>query len=321
MSGRFVVKHIGVGNNPRGVTYSPDGAHAYVANALDDSVTVIETTGYTVSGKINLGGPAEITDIRWGERLFHSADMTFARQFSCRGCHPDGHMNGLGFDIEADGIGLSPVDNRTLRGIVDTAPFKWEGTNPSLDFQCGPRLAVFFTRLAPFTPAELEALVRYECTIESPHNPHRGPNGLTLAQRRGKEVFDRTVDNRGGPIPPDKRCVNCHNNPYKTSRKQMAVGTTMWFDTPVDVEIKEMYGAEAFGELGTFLFADSGAEQKVLDVPHLINIHDSAPYLHNGSAATLEEIWTRYNMVEGHGFTGDLTRRQFNDLIAYLKAL
>ena len=80
-------------------------------------------------------------------------------------------------------------------------------------------------------------------------------------------------------------------------------------------------GAEGFGEAGQFYFADVGAEPKVLDVPHLVNIFDSAPYLHNGAAATLEEIWTRYNMVEGHGFTSDLTRRQLNDLIAYLKAL
>ena len=35
-------------------------------------------------------------------------------------------------DIEPDGIGLSPVDNRSLRGVLDTAPFKWEGTNPTL---------------------------------------------------------------------------------------------------------------------------------------------------------------------------------------------
>ena len=32
-----------------------------------------------------------------------------------------------------------------------------------------------------------------------------------------------------------------------------------------------------------------------MDVPHLNNIYDSAPYLHNGIADTLEEIWTRFN--------------------------
>ncbi|MEE9295168.1 MAG: beta-propeller fold lactonase family protein [Phycisphaerae bacterium] len=321
MSSRFVVKRIEVGNNPRGIVFSPDGRFAYVANSLDDSVTVIDTGDYTVASKIGLGGPEEITEIRWGERLFHSANITFGQQFSCQSCHPDGHVNGLGFDIEADGIGFGPVDNRTLRGILDTLPFKWEGTNPTLQFQCGPRLAVFFTRLAPFNPAELEALVRYECTIERPSNPYRSPEGLTLSQRRGKAVFERTVDNRSQPIPPESRCITCHNTPYKTSRQRMAVGTTSWIDTPVEVEIADIYDAEEYGELGAYYFEDSGVPQKVLDVPHLINIYDSAPYLHNGSAATLEEIWTRHNLADRHGLARDLTRQQLNDLIAYLKGL
>ena len=35
--------------------------------------------------------------------------------------------------------------------------------------------------------------------------------------------------------------------------------------------------------------------QGKFDTPHLNNIYDSAPYLHNGMADTLEEIWTRFN--------------------------
>jgi YVTN family beta-propeller protein len=157
-SAEFVLKYIPTGRSPRGVLAAPDGRVAYVANALDDSLTVIDLARMEAAGCIDLGGPKEITETRLGERLFHSANITFRRQFSCHSCHPDGHVDGLAYDIEADGIGLSPVDNRTLRGILDTAPFKWEGTNPSLQRQCGARLAVFFTRLAPFTPEQLAAL-------------------------------------------------------------------------------------------------------------------------------------------------------------------
>jgi cytochrome c peroxidase len=78
---------------------------------------------------------------------------------------------------------------------------------------------------------------------------------------------------------------------------------------------------EEFGELGIFFFADTGLGNVAFDTPHLSNIYDSPPYLHNGAAPTLEEIWTRFNMLDLHGYTADLTRRQFNDLIAYLKAL
>ncbi len=290
---QFVVKHIAVGNSPRGVLITPDGRTAFVANALDDSLTVIDLVSLEAVKRIDLGGPKVITKIRYGERLFHSADISFHRQFSCHSCHPDGHVDGLTYDIEPDGLGVSPVDNRTLRGILDTAPFKWEGTNPSLQRQCGPRLAVFFTRIQPFTPKQLSALENYICTIPRPPNRYR-PLGaeLTDAQRRGKAMFERTMANDGRVIPKENRCVTCHFPPLYTNRTRQDVGTKMKYD-----------------RVGDF------------DVPHLNNIYDSAPYLHNGVAATLEEIWTRYNDYDKHGVTNDMTKDQLNDLIEYLKTL
>ncbi len=289
----FIVKHIATGTAPRGLAVTPDGSQVLVANSLDDSVTFINTDDWSVAATVQLGGPTVITKTRHGERLFHSADITFHRQFSCHTCHPDGHVNGMTFDIEPDGIGVSPVDNRTLRGILDTAPFKWEGTNPSLQRQCGPRLAVFFTRIQPFDSEQLDALDTYICTIPRPPNRHR-PLGaeLTDAQRRGKAVFERETTNDGRAIPVNHRCVHCHFPPLYTNRTIQDVGTKMEFDRD-----------------GRF------------DVPHLNNIYDSAPYLHNGVAHTLEEIWTVYNPYDQHGVTNDLTKDQLNHLIEFLKTL
>lgn len=289
----FVVKHIPTQHSPRGIAISPDGKTAFVANSLDDSLTVIDIETLQAVERIDLGGPREISVTRQGERLFHSANITFHRQFSCHTCHPDGHVDGLTYDIEPDGIGANPVDNRTLRGILDTAPFKWEGTNPSLQRQCGPRLAVFFTRIQPFNPEQLHALDRYICTIPRPPNRYR-PLGaeLTDAQRRGKALFERTHTNDGREIPRQKRCATCHFPPLYTDRNVHDVGTKMKYD-----------------------------ENAEFDVPHLSNIYDSAPYLHNGVAETLEEIWTRYNPYDEHGVTNDMTKDQLNDLIEYLKTL
>jgi len=292
-----------------------------VANALDDSVRVIDAATFEVAATILLGGPAQTTQIRWGEKLFHSADITYAHEFSCRSCHPDGHINGLTFDIEADGLGIHPVDNRTLRAIFDTPPFKWEGTNPTIHRQCGPRLAVFFTRLDPYTPDALDALVRYICTIEQPPNPHRRADGLTLQQRRGKEIFERTELDDGTPIPPEQQCAVCHVGAHLTNRQTVAVGTTMWFDAFVGVAPEDIFNTDDFGELGSYYFIEPGMPLKMLDVPHLRNIFESPPYLHNGAAPTLEEIWTRFNLTDRHGATVAWTRQQLNDLIAYLKSL
>jgi YVTN family beta-propeller protein len=292
-STEFVIAHIPTKNSPRGIIISPDGKTAFATNALDDSLTVIDLKKFRASARIDLGGPKEITKTRYGERLFHSADITFNRQFSCHSCHPDGHIDGLTYDIEPDGIGNNPVDNRTLRGILDTAPFKWEGTNPSLQRQCGPRLAVFFTRLQPYNPEELEALENYICLIKRPPNRHR-PLGaeLTDAQRRGKMLFERAVTNDGRVIPKQDRCVTCHFPPLYTDRQIHDLGNEFEYD-----------------------------ENSIFDTPHLLNIYDSAPYLHNGIANTLEEIWTLYNPEDKHGVTNDMTKDQLNDLIEYLKTL
>jgi hypothetical protein len=88
----------------------------------------------------------------------------------------------------------------------------------------------------------------------------------------------------------------------------------------MDLRIDKLFDVEAFGDLGNAAYFDLG-ERPDLDSPHLNNIYDSAPYLHNGAARTVEEIWTRFNLFNWHGITTDLTRQQFNDLIAYLKSL
>ncbi len=289
----FVITHIPTKDSPRGIIITPDGKTAFAANALDDSLTVIDINRLEAVERVDLGDAKVITKVRYGERLFHSANITFHRQFSCHSCHPDGHIDGLAYDIEPDGIGLSPVDNRTLRGILDTAPFKWEGTNPSLQRQCGPRLAVFFTRIQPFTPEELSALDNYICTIPRPPNRYR-PLGaeLTDAQRRGKKMFERTMTNDGRIIPKQNRCDTCHFPPLYTDRRRHDIGTKLWLD-----------------------------RESEFDTPHLNNIYDSAPYLHNGIAETLEEIWTRYNPDDEHGVTNDMTKDQLNDLIEFLKTL
>ncbi len=292
ISVEYVLKRIDVGKSPRGMVVSSDGKFVYVCDGLDDTISVIDVSKQEKVKTISLGGPDEITLERKGEQIFHSAEVTYCQQFSCHSCHPDGNIDGITYDIEPDGIGINPVDNRTLRGILDTAPFKWEGTNPSLSRQCGPRLAVFFTRIDPFTPEQVKALDRYICTIPRPPNRYREGNELTAAQSRGKQLYERSMTNTGEIIPEKDRCHVCHPAPYFTSREVEKVGTASPLDTNTE-----------------------------FDVPHLNNIYETAPFLHDGRAETLEEIWTRFNPHDEHGVTNDMTKDQLNDLIEYIKTL
>ena len=113
-----------------------------MSERLDDAVLAVDTVTLKPLGRIALDDGGNNDPIRRGERVFTKAAYTFQRQFSCRSCHPDGHVDGLSYDFDGDGIGDNLLDNRSLQGVAGTAPFKWNAKNPSLEIQCGPRFAV-----------------------------------------------------------------------------------------------------------------------------------------------------------------------------------
>ena len=290
----FVVKRLPTGHNPTSVAVSPDSRWAYIANRLDDSVTVVDLAQMKVASAIDLGGPKEITLMRRGEQLFHAAKYCFQGQFACATCHPNSHLDGVSWNLETPQLGRDRVANRTLRGIRETAPYKWNGHNPDLATQCGPRIAKFLFRSEGFNRDELEALLTYLNNIPLAPNRHLAPDGqLTEAQERGKTIFYRQYTNDGRVIPIQNRCDTCHPAAtHYTARISTDVASATKYDT-------------------------SG----MFDIPQLDRVYEDAPYMHNGEALTLEEIWTVYNNQDTHGITSDMSKEQLNDLIEFLKTL
>lgn len=292
-SANYVAARIPVGHNPRGVLLSKDATRLYVANRLDDNIAVIDTKANRVVSTIDLGGPKTINPLRRGERIFYTADYAFQGQFGCSNCHLDATIDGLQWDLEPDGFGKDIVDNRLLENLAGTEPFKWNGGNPDLPTECGPRTEKYFFRSQSFGDHELTDLVTFIFSLPNRPNRNRLPNGeLTPAQERGKAIFERTQSKNGRPIPVENQCAFCHRAPKFTNRQQLDVGTGKATD-----------------------------RSPLIDVPHLLNVAHSAPYLHDGSAQTLEEIWTVYNPIDKHGVSNDLTKDELNDLIEYLKTL
>lgn len=291
LSSRYVLGRIPTGANPKRLALSPDGTRLYVAERLDDRIGVIDTERLERIETIDLGGPEVVTTLRLGARQFHHA-RAFQGQFSCRSCHPDEDQDAVAWDFGGDGVGKNIVNTMTLRAIGETSPFKWAGTNTSLYMQDGIRFARHLTRVDPFPPRELKALVAYIYDQRQPPNRYQRPEGLTTAQERGRQLFERTVTLNGEPIPERNRCITCHPPPYYTNKQKFDVGTKRDFD-----------------------------RMDVLDTPQLVNIYDGAPYLHDGSAASLEEIWTMNSVNDEHGVVSDLTKLELNDLVQYLHTL
>ena len=292
LSFSYVITRIPTGPNPKGMAISPDGKKLFVAERYADKVSVFSTETFEKMNEIDLGGQENITVSRRGGQLFNNAGRTFHNQYSCYTCHPDGHEDGLTYDLVGSGRDLANV--QTLRDLYGTGPFKWKGTNVSVYMQCGMRFSTFVTRTEVFPPEDLDALVAFMMReLTHPPNLYQLPDGeLTPAQQRGKEFFERTVDNYGNPIPEDNRCITCHPPPNFTDRSMSDVGTIR--------------------ETDDFL---------LLDAPNLNNIYESAPYLHDGSATTLEEIWTIHSEHDEHGAVNDMTKDNLNDLIEYLRCL
>jgi YVTN family beta-propeller protein len=292
---KFVARRLRTGRNPTDIAVSPDGRFAYIANRTDDTVSVVDMRELKVASTIDLGGPKVITVIRRGQQVFYDASFCFQGQMACASCHPNGGVSdGLAWSLETPQLGRDVVENRTLINIAQTSPFKWNGHNPDIETQAGPRTAMYIFRSQGFGPTDLKDLVTFIHSLRPPPNPRVGPAGqLNDSQERGREIFFRTRTSTGALIPPQDRCYFCHPPAtHYTSRVAMDVGTATQYDT-----IKEF------------------------DIPQLEGVYMRPPYLHNGEAVTLEEIWTIFNPEDKHGITSDMDKVQLNDLIEYLKTL
>jgi YVTN family beta-propeller protein len=356
VSSNYVVARIPVGLNPRGLTLSRDGRKLFVANRLDDTVSVIDTRANRVASTITLAGSItpsrqlnekafniassvvegqitcsnchidgrkqsqyaatpkdlaklidahksfqadnlastgskQISPLRRGEQTFYTSRYSFQGQIGCANCHIDSTFDALTWDLEPDGFGRDIVDNRTLEDIKDTEPYKWNGNNPSIPVEDGPRTERYFWRSENYDNRALTYLAAYILTLPPRANRFRPVNGkLTPAQARGKAIFERTVDSTGKEIPVFNQCAHCHSGPKGTDQRSFEVGTR---------KVTDNVGP--------------------LDTPQLTDIALTAPYLHDGSARTLEEIWTIYNPTDQHGRSKDLTPDDIHDLAEYLR--
>ncbi|WP_346856303.1 beta-propeller fold lactonase family protein [uncultured Draconibacterium sp.] len=293
-SRKYVVKRIPTGACPKGMSISKDGSRLYVAEQLEDRIAVIDVDLLEPLTTIDLGGPEKITVARKGRRLFVNAGGTFQHQYSCYTCHPDYHEDGLVYNMAGKDMGRNVTNTQSLREINGTAPFKWNGKNQTVYKQDGMRFSTVLTRTEAFCYPDLDALTSFILTgIKNPPNLMYNKTGeLTASQKRGKEIFERSVDGNGKEIPENGRCVTCHPAPFYTNFKLADVGTLAESDDSIQ-----------------------------FDTPHLNNIFASPPYLHDGRAQTLEEIWTLYGGEDEHGVVNDMTKMELNDLINYLKSL
>ena len=281
-----------VGANPRGIVFDKQANRAYVNNVLDGTISVIDMQMIAVVQSLRITDIPLDPEILLGKQLFHAArvpDLTTDRWISCAVCHFDGGMDGrtwLGFP---DG----PRNTPALFGVGRTLPVHWSGDLDELqdveltvrNIQAGTGLleGEAFDTLGPphgGLSAELDAMASFMASLEVPPSPYMvSPEAL----QRGEQLF------------VELDCASCHPPPLYTDRQLHDVGTG-------NPELER----NSHGRGTTF------------DVPSLLGIWATAPYFHDGSAATLADVFHAGNE---HNVADRINERELQVLLSFLMAL
>ncbi len=298
------------GRAPQGLAVSPDGNTLFVQNFMDRSVSVHDVSA--LSGGLASPPPAPvvvptiITDnlppqTLLGKQLFYDAKddrLALQEYISCASCHNDAGHDGRVWDFTGFGEGLRNTITLRGHGGDRTSPLHWSGNFDEVqDFEHQIRDFAGGTGLISGNPPhpplgdsntgrspDLDALAAYLASLDKPgDSPHREADGsLTAAARAGERVF-RTMD-----------CASCHGGPGFT-----------------------LGSAGNFPNIGTLKPSSGkrlGAGLTGINIPSLRGLWSTAPYLHDGSAATLEQAVTAHQGVSIE--STDLTH-----LVAYLKSI
>lgn len=285
---------------------------------------------------VPIDNPLTHEKVELGRRLFFDPGLSRDGMISCASCHQpekaftDGRALAVGIEQR---VGRRNVPT-LLNGAYGKAMF-WDGRAASLEEQA----------LVPLThPHEmdnsLESIVEhlradgvYQSLFDSAFGsaeatPRRIAQALASYQRSlvaGDSPFDRYLilndesalsdaARRGLALFHGKaRCSHCHEGPLFTDQKFHNTGVG-WGIEPLD--------------LGRFEHTGDEADKGRFKTPTLRNVTLTAPYMHDGSIASLEEVIEFYDRGGQPNPSLDPTIRPLNlsaqeksDLIAFLRSL
>jgi hypothetical protein len=285
---------------PQGLALDPTTSRLFVNNFMARTVTAHDLSAFFSQGIRNANttthplvaneklSPTVLT----GKQIFYNASLKDILGFeamsrdtyiSCATCHADGAMDGRTWDFTQRGEGLRNTTDLRGRAGLGHGNVHWSANFDEIqDFEndirdhfggtglidavdiSGP-LGTPKTGLSP----QLDALAAYVTSLGRetyPKSPHRNSDGTnTAAALAGRNVFKA------------QSCTSCHSGSHFTD----SLGGNSVVPRLRDV-----------GTLRTTSGNRLGAWLPGIDTPTLIGLHATAPYLHDGSATTLEQVFS-----------------------------
>jgi len=248
-----------------------------------------------------------------GKQVFANAEdkrMTIEGYVSCDSCHFEGFEDGLVWDFFDRGEGFRNTTSLLGRRGTGHGRVHWSANfdeiqdfdNPirahqgGLGFIAAEKWAIGTVSEPLGDPkagldTDLDALAAYVTSLDHvAPSPFRNSDGtLTADAQLGRQIF------------LDRDCDSCHLGDDFTNSAEGEV-----FDVGT---LNEMSGSRLGGEL------------LGIDTPTLLGIWQTAPYLHDGSAASLRDVLTTNNPEDLHGVTSDLSETELDQLATYLQQI
>jgi YVTN family beta-propeller protein len=271
------------------------GRKAYVANYFSDSLSLVDLSSpeprpqsiplLSRPSAAGAKGPASPLDrmplTRKGEFYFNDAGICFQGWQSCATCHP-GQARVDALNWDLLNDGIgNPKNTKSLLLSHKTPPAMSMGVRDTAETAVRAGIQHILFTVQPEEVAT--SMDAYLKSLKPVPSPLLVNGRLSDSARRGEKLFkDRQVG-----------CATCHPPGLFTDLKTYDVGTRGRFDKSNDR----------------------------FDTPTLVEIWRTAPYLHDGSVATMRDVLTTANLQDKHGKTSHLTPQQIDDLAAYLLSL
>ncbi|HKG12182.1 MAG TPA: DUF4214 domain-containing protein [Pyrinomonadaceae bacterium] len=215
--GGGVQARVNVGAGPTGLALDEARARLYVLNRFDQTLSVVDTASKTQVSVVPVGFNVEPPAVRNGRRfLYDAASFSAHGTVSCASCHPNGHRDGLAWDLgnpqgAADVVNTilgqvsdhpmkGPMTTQTLRGILGTEPLHWRGDRAGLE-NFNPAFVSLLGSTRQLTAQEMAAFKAFVQTLTYPPNPNEFLERPSANQSFfNNEPLDRNI----------ATCSSCH---------------------------------------------------------------------------------------------------------------
>ncbi|WP_169977093.1 cytochrome c peroxidase [Tautonia rosea] len=211
--GSSIGQRVAVGRRPVAMVRLSEDDRVAVANAFDDSVSIVTLAYGAKPVSISLGPTPEPDPVRRGRLRFYDARLSHDGWMSCHSCHTDGHANGQMADTLGDDSYGTPKRTLSLLGVGETKPWAWDGGIEVLGDQIKKSVSSSM-RGYPLYDDEAEEIEAYLRSLGP-------PPALTAPEHPS---YDAEAVARGANLFRAMRCDRCHTPPVYTSAEVYDVG-------------------------------------------------------------------------------------------------